>query len=86
VDKLVTEIADMLAGAGSNPDPQVIFARMSGKTNEGRKLAEEAIGRLQATLTPEQWGKLPESVKSVPTGRGPGGGGEGGRGGQRPPR
>ncbi len=87
VDKLVTEIADMLAGAGSNPDPQVIFARMAGKTNEGRKLAEESIARLQATLTPDQWAKLPESVKSVPTGRGLGGGGEGGgRGGQRPPR
>jgi hypothetical protein len=88
VDKLVTEIADMLAGAGSNPDPQVIFARMAGKTNEGRKLAELAIGELQATLTPEQWAKLPQSVKTVPTGRGLGGGGDDGgrRGGQRPPQ
>ena len=85
VDKLVTDIADMLAGAGNNPDPQVIFARMSGKTNEGRKLAEDAIGQLQSALTPEQWGKLPESVKSAPTGRGLGGDG-GARGGQRPPR
>ncbi|NUS46325.1 MAG: hypothetical protein HOQ15_01895 [Gemmatimonadaceae bacterium] len=86
VDKLVGEIADMLAGAGSNPDPQVIFARMSGKTNEGRKLAEQAIAQLQAAVTPEQWAKLPDSVKSLPMGRGlGGGGGEGGRGGQRPP-
>jgi hypothetical protein len=90
VDKLVTEIADMLAGAGSNPDPQVIFARMSGKTNEGRKVAEQSIADLHAALTPEQWAKLPESVKTVPMGRGLGGGGGdgGGRGGggQRPPR
>jgi Carboxypeptidase regulatory-like domain len=86
VDKLVTEIADLLAGAGSNPDPQVIFARMAGKTNEGRKLAEQAIAQLQATLTPEQWAKVPESVKTIPTGRGPGGGEGGARGGQRPPR
>jgi hypothetical protein len=86
VDRLVTEIAELLAGAGSNPDPQVIFARMAGKTNEGRKLAEQAIAQLQATLTPEQWAKLPESVKTVPTGRGLGGGEGGGRGGQRPPR
>lgn len=85
VDKLVTEIADMLAGAGSNPDPQVIFARMSGKTNEGRKLAEQSIGLLQSALTPEQWAKLPESVKTVPMGRGLGGGEGGGRAGQRPP-
>jgi hypothetical protein len=87
VDKLVGEIADLLASAGSNPDPQVIFARMSGKTNEGRKIAELAIAELQSTVTPEQWAKLPESVKTVPTGRGLGGGGDaGGRGGQRPPR
>ena len=85
VDKLVTEIADMLAGAGSNPDPQVIFARMFGKTNEARKLAEQSIGLLQSALTPEQWAKLPESVKTVPMGRGLGGGDAGGRGGQRPP-
>jgi hypothetical protein len=80
VDRLVNEIADMLAGAGSNPDPQVIFARLSGKTTEGRKLAESAIGDLRATLTPEQWAKLPDSVKTVPAPRGLGGfGGADGR-------
>jgi hypothetical protein len=88
VDKLVDEIADVLASAGSNPDPMLIFARMAGKTEEGRKVAEQAIGQLQATLTAEQWDKLPESVKTVPTGRGLGGAGGpgGGRAGQRPPR
>ena len=83
VDALVNDIADMLAGAGANPDPQVIFARMSGKTNEGRKLGEQAIGQLQAVLTPEQWEKLPASVKTAPGGRGAGFGG--GRGGRRGP-
>ena len=88
VDTLVAEIADMLAGAGSNPDPMVIFARMAGKTAEGRKLAERAIAQLQATVTVEQWAKLPDAVKTAPTGRGLGGGGEGAglREGQRPPR
>ena len=88
VDKLVDEIADILASAGSNPDPALIFARMAGKTDEGRKLAELAIGQLQSTLTAEQWAKVPDSVKTVPTGRGLGGapGAGGGRGGQRPPR
>ena len=87
VDKLVAEIADMLVGAGSNPDPMVIFARMAGKTAEGRKLAERAIAQLQATVTVEQWAKLPDAVKTVPAGRGLGGGGEGAdrREGQRPP-
>ncbi len=70
VDQLTTEIADILAGAGRNPDPQVIFARMAGKTNDGRKLAEQAIADLRATLTPAQWDKLPDSVKTVPGGRG----------------
>jgi hypothetical protein len=85
-DKLVNEIADMLAGAGSNPDPQVIFARLSGKTQEGRKLVELAINQLHETLTPEQWAKLPDSVKTPPTGRGLGGfGGGGGEGRRGPP-
>ncbi|HEY2066385.1 MAG TPA: carboxypeptidase regulatory-like domain-containing protein [Gemmatimonadaceae bacterium] len=83
-DKLVNEIADMLAAAGSNPDPQVIFARLSGKTQEARKLAEGAINELHATLTPEQWAKLPDSVKTVPAGRGFGGFGGGGEGRRGP--
>lgn len=83
VDALINDISDMLAGAGANPDPQVIFARMSGKTNEGRKLGEQAIDELQGVLTPEQWEKLPASVKIVPGGRGAGLGG--GRAGRRGP-
>jgi hypothetical protein len=82
-DRLIGEIADILAGAGRNPDPMVVFARVSGRTNDARKLAEEAIAALKGTLTAEQFAKLPESVKTVPTGRGPGGiGGFGGFGGQ----
>ncbi len=83
VDALIDDIAEMLAGAGANPDPQVIFARMAGKTNEGRKLGEQAINQLQSVLTPEQWEKLPASVKTIPGGRGAGLGG--GRGGRRGP-
>ena len=85
VDALIDQIADMLAGAGANPDPQVIFARMQGKTNEGRKLGEQAINDLQGALSPEQWAKLPPSVKTMPGGRGAGvGGGRGGRRGGPP--
>ena len=80
-DKLIDEIADVLAKAGSAPDPAVIGARMISKTNEARKLAEGAILQLKATLTDEQWAKLPERLKTVPTGRGFGGGGPGGEGG-----
>ncbi len=86
-DKLIGEIADILSGAGRAPDPAVVGAKMIGKTNEARKLAEQAIADLKATLTAEQWAKLPERLKTVPAGRGFGGGGgpgEGG-GGRRPP-
>lgn len=82
VDALTSDIADMLVSAGANPDPRVIFARLSGKTNEGRQMAERALVELKATLTPEQWAKLPNSVKNLPGGRA-GAGGGGGRGGRR---
>ena len=82
VDKLTGEIADILMGAGRAPDPAVIFAKMSGKTTEARKIGEQAITDLHATLTAEQWSKLPETMKTVQTGRGFGGGGGGGRDGR----
>jgi hypothetical protein len=81
--KITGEIADILVGAGSNPDPMVIFARMSGKTLDARKLIEQAIAELQSSLTAEQWAKLPDSVKTAPSGRGLGGGGGGGGDGER---
>jgi hypothetical protein len=62
----------------------VIFARMSGKTQEARKLAEQAIAQLTATLTPGQLATLPESVKAPPVSRGVGGFGGGGGGGDHP--
>ena len=83
-DRIVGEIADILMGAGRNPDPMVIFARMSGKTSDARKIVEVAIADLKTTLTAEQWARVPDSVKTAPTGRGFGGfggGGEGRRGG-----
>jgi hypothetical protein len=81
--RITGEIADILLGAGKNPEPMVVFARMSGKTNEARKIIEQAIADLKSTVTAEQWAKLPESVKTVPTGRGMGGFGGGGGGERR---
>ena len=81
-DKIADELADVLTSAGNAPDPAVIFARMLGKTDEARKVAEQAVADLQATLTPAQWAKLPDSMKTVPAARGFGGfgGGDGGGG------
>lgn len=79
VERLAGEIADVLASGGSAPDPAVIGARLVGKTNEARKLAEQAVADLRATLTPAQWEKLPERFRTVPVARGfgPLGGGGG---------
>ena len=90
-DKIAEELADVLTSAGVAPDPSVIGARMQGKTQDARKIAEQSVADLQATLTPGQWAKLPDNVKTVPPDRGiggfgggDGGGDRGGRGG-RPP-
>ncbi|MEO7457434.1 MAG: carboxypeptidase regulatory-like domain-containing protein [Gemmatimonadaceae bacterium] len=85
-DRIAEELADVLTSAGITPDPQVIGARMQGKTQEARKVAEQSVADLKAALTPEQWAKLPDAVKTVPPDRGLGGGfggGEGGGGGGR---
>ena len=50
------------------------------------KMAVTANAPTVSAYDEDEWAKLPDSVKNVPTGRGLGGGGEGGRGGQRPPR
>jgi hypothetical protein len=44
---------------------------------EGRKLATQAINEAKAVLTPAQWAKVPESIKTPGLRRG---GGEGGGG------
>jgi len=91
-DKIAEDLADVITSAGNAPDPSVIGARMQGKIQDARKVAEKSIADLQATLTAEQLAKLPDNVKTVPPDRGlgalgggdAGGGGFGGRGG-RPP-
>ena len=80
-DNIAEELADVLTSAGVAPDPQVIGARMQGKTSEARAVAEESVADLQKVLTAEQWAKLPESVRVVPPDRGLGGFGGGGDGG-----
>ena len=89
-DGIAEALADILTSAGVAPDPSVIGARMQGKTQDARKVAERSVADLQAALTPEQWAKLPDSIRVVPPDRGIGGfggggdGDHGGRGG-RPP-
>ncbi|CAN5916571.1 TonB-dependent receptor [soil metagenome] len=82
-DRIAEDLADVLTSAGVAPDPAVIGARMQGKTNEARDVAEKAVADLQQTLTAEQWAKLPDSVKIIIPDRGLGGFGGGDGGGFR---
>jgi hypothetical protein len=41
-----------------------IFAKLQRSMTEGRKLATQAINEAKAILTPEQWAKVPNSIKT----------------------
>jgi len=82
-DSLVDKVANMLADTTvKNPDPRTVFAKLQPSMTEGRKLASQAINEAKAILTPEQWAKVPDSIKTPGLRRGDGqGGGRGDRGG-----
>jgi hypothetical protein len=63
-----------------SPDPMTVFAKLQPSMTEGRKLATQAINDAKAVLTPAQWAKVPESIKTPGLRRGGGEGGAGDRG------
>ena len=64
--------------AGDRPDPGILFARMRPRLQAGRDNIRKALERARAVLTPEQWKRLPDALKT------PGFGGRGRRGGPGP--
>src|SRR4029077_12161800 len=56
--------------AGPRPDPGVLFARVRPKLAAGRQHIRDALDRARRVLTPEQWAKLPNVLKT-PGSRGP---------------
>ena len=77
-DSLIDKVANMLGDTTvKNPDPMTVFAKLQPSMVEGRKLATQAISDAKAVLTPTQWAKVPESIKTPGLRRG---GGEGGGG------
>ena len=82
-DSLVDKVAVLLGDTTTkNPDPMTVFAKLQPSIAQGRKLATQAINDAKAILTPEQWAKVPESIKTPGIRRGDGeGGGRPGRGG-----
>jgi len=82
-DSLIDKVANMLADTTvKSPDPMTVFAKLRPSMTEGRKLAAQAISEAKAILTPAQWAKVPDSIKTPGLRRGDGeGGGRGDRGG-----
>jgi hypothetical protein len=50
--------------AGNQPDPGILFARMRPKLAEGREHIRRALERARSVLSPEQWKKLPDALKT----------------------
>jgi len=68
-----------LQRAGDRPDPGILFARMRPRLQAGRDNIRKALDRARAVLTPEQWKRLPDALKS------PGFGGRARGGGREEP-
>lgn len=78
-DPLLDSLAATLAQASTkNPDPQYLAMKLRPRLEAARRLAAQAIKQAEHVLTPEQWAKVPQSIK-MPfrpyQERGPGGGG-----------
>ena len=74
-DSLIDKVANILGDSTvKNPDPMTVFAKVQPSIAEGRKLAAQAITDAKAILTPDQWAKVPDSIKTPGIRRGEGGG------------
>ncbi len=81
-DSLIEKVATILGDTTTqNPDPMTVFTKIQPLITEARKLATQGINDAKAILTPAQWAKVPESVKSPGLRRGDGEGPRGERGG-----
>src|SRR5207237_5468359 len=81
-DSLIDKVANILGDSTvKNPDPMTIFAKLQPSMTEGRKLATQGINEAKAILTPTQWAKVPERIKTPGLRRGEGGDGRFERGG-----
>jgi hypothetical protein len=81
-DSLVDRVANVLGDTTTkSPDPMTIFTKLQPTIAEARKLATQGINDAKAILTPAQWAKVPESIKSPGLRREEGEGGRRDRGG-----
>ncbi|MBX6365476.1 MAG: carboxypeptidase regulatory-like domain-containing protein, partial [Gemmatimonadetes bacterium] len=52
-------------GGGLTPNAASLFEKIGPRVNAGRAAIQAALERVQAVLTPEQWEKVPERLKSL---------------------
>src|SRR6185437_2689790 len=79
VDSLGNSVRGQLKKLGAHIDATSMFGIMRRQLGVVRDVMRQAVDDAQHELTPEQWAKVPDTIR---TPRGPGGGG----GGRRPPR
>jgi len=61
---LSDSIKAQIERAGDRPDPTVLFARLRPKLAQGRDQSRKALEQARTVLTPEQWAKVPETIRS----------------------
>ena len=69
---LSDSIKAQIERAGDRPDPTVLFARLRPKLAQGRDQSRKALEQARTVLTPEQWAKVPETIRSPGGHRRPG--------------
>jgi hypothetical protein len=78
---LASTIQAEVTKAGPNPDQVRLFAALRPALQSAQAGIRKAIADVQAVLTPEQWTRVPDRIRT-PRGRGAGGPGNGGGRGQ----
>jgi len=63
-DSLKEQVTAQLRKMGNNPDPGTLVSLIRPQLIRARSLQRDAIATAQKVLTPAQWAKVPESVKT----------------------
>jgi hypothetical protein len=76
LDALRTRVGEQQPGAGR--DPMTAFRELQPALDAVRRAREAALREVESLLTPEQWARVPQEVRSSPRRVRPGGGRPGG--------
>jgi len=68
LDAATRDVSDSLIAesrrAGEHADPTTVYDRLRLKLAEGRRLIRHALEAAQRVLTPRQWARIPDAVKT----------------------